>query len=155
MYSANIYLLKVNNGNVRKVCQICSKLAIKTPERRQWRRSTVFVFNLEHISNLYLLFVLLNLSTLMFATYVASSSTIPVKFFRNVTFYCCITCQVIFSFSCEHFISKSWRNPRWVFRTLSDIQDRAFCENSERQHNDNIKQLTMFAKSSNLRFFFF
>ena len=30
-----IYLLKVNNRNTRTRCEICSKLTIKTPERRQ------------------------------------------------------------------------------------------------------------------------
>ena len=39
---ANIYLFKVNNRNFRKRCEICSKLTIKTPERRQWPRSVVF-----------------------------------------------------------------------------------------------------------------
>ena len=29
------YLLKVNNRNTRKRCEMCSKLTIKTPERRQ------------------------------------------------------------------------------------------------------------------------
>ena len=33
---------KVNNGNIR-TNEICSKLTIKTPDRRQWRRSGVFV----------------------------------------------------------------------------------------------------------------
>ena len=28
------YLFKVNNGNTRTMCEICSKLSIKTPERR-------------------------------------------------------------------------------------------------------------------------
>ena len=32
---ANIYLFKFNNGNTRKKCEICSKLAIKTGERIQ------------------------------------------------------------------------------------------------------------------------
>ena len=32
---ANIYLFKVNNRNTRKRFEICSKLTIKTPERRQ------------------------------------------------------------------------------------------------------------------------
>ena len=32
---ANIYLLKVNNRNTRKRCEICSRLKLKTPERRQ------------------------------------------------------------------------------------------------------------------------
>ena len=27
-----IYLLKVNNGNTRTMCEICSKLTMKTPE---------------------------------------------------------------------------------------------------------------------------
>ena len=40
---ANIYLFKVNNRNTRKRCETCSKLTIKTPERRQWRRSGVFI----------------------------------------------------------------------------------------------------------------
>ena len=33
-YPAGIYLLKVNNRNTRTRCEICSKLAINTPERR-------------------------------------------------------------------------------------------------------------------------
>ena len=45
-----IYLLKVNNRNSRARCEICSKLTIKTSERRQWRRSGVFIVNFEHIS---------------------------------------------------------------------------------------------------------
>ena len=31
---AGIYLLKANNRNTRARCEICSKLTIKTPERR-------------------------------------------------------------------------------------------------------------------------
>ena len=31
----NIYLLKVNDRNTRTRCEICLKLTIKTPERRQ------------------------------------------------------------------------------------------------------------------------
>ena len=33
-YPAGIYLLKVNNRNTRTRCEICSKLTIKTLERR-------------------------------------------------------------------------------------------------------------------------
>ena len=32
--TANIYLFKVNNRNTRERCEVCSKLTIKTPERR-------------------------------------------------------------------------------------------------------------------------
>ena len=34
-FLADICLLKFNNRNTRKRCEICSKLTIKTPERRQ------------------------------------------------------------------------------------------------------------------------
>ena len=60
-YPANIYALKVNNKNTRKKSDICSKLAIKTIERRQWRCSGDFIVNLEHISQLFLVFLLLTL----------------------------------------------------------------------------------------------
>ena len=56
---AGIYLLKVNNINTRLRCDICSKLTIKTPGRRQWHRSGVFIVNFEHISHLALMFLLL------------------------------------------------------------------------------------------------
>ena len=51
------YMFKVNNRNNRIRCEICSKLAIKTPDRRQWRRSGVFIANFEHISHLVLVFL--------------------------------------------------------------------------------------------------
>ena len=59
---AVIYLLKVNNKNTRTKCEICSKLTIKTPERRHWRRFGVFIVNFEHISHLPQLFPLLTLN---------------------------------------------------------------------------------------------
>ena len=33
-YPSIIYMFKVNNGNTRTMCEICSKLTIKTTERR-------------------------------------------------------------------------------------------------------------------------
>ena len=59
---ADIYLLKVNNRNIRIRCEICSKLTIKTPERCQWRRSAVFIVNFENILHHFLVFLLLNLN---------------------------------------------------------------------------------------------
>ena len=61
-YPASNYMFKVNNRDTRKRCEIRSKLTIKTPERRQWRRSGVFTVNLEHISYLVLVFLLLTLN---------------------------------------------------------------------------------------------
>ena len=47
---AEIYLFKVKIWSTRIMCEICSKLTIKTPERCQWRRSDVFIVNFEQIS---------------------------------------------------------------------------------------------------------
>ena len=58
-YTANIHLLKVNNRNTRKRYEICWKLLIKTVERRHCHRSSVFIINFEHISNLLLVLLLL------------------------------------------------------------------------------------------------
>ena len=61
-YPVGIYLLKVNNKNTRTRYETLSKLTIKTPEWRHWRRSGVFIVNFEHISNLVLVFLLLTLN---------------------------------------------------------------------------------------------
>ena len=45
-------MFEVNNRNTRTRCEICSTLAVKKPERRQWRRSGVFIVKFEHISHL-------------------------------------------------------------------------------------------------------
>ena len=47
IFSVAIYLFKVNDGNTRTRCEICSKLTIKTPERRHWHHSVVFIVNFE------------------------------------------------------------------------------------------------------------
>ena len=44
---ANIYLFKVNNKNIRESFETCSKLTVKTPERRQWCRSGVSIVHFE------------------------------------------------------------------------------------------------------------
>ena len=56
------YMFKVNNKNTRTSCEIGSKITIKKPERRQWRRSVV---NFEYISNLVPVFLFLTLSRKM------------------------------------------------------------------------------------------
>ena len=47
IHLAGIYFFKSNKGNTRIICEICSKLIIKTSERGQWRRSDVFIVNFE------------------------------------------------------------------------------------------------------------
>ena len=39
-----------------------SKLAIKTPERWQWRRYCVFIVNFEHILHIFLVYLLLTVT---------------------------------------------------------------------------------------------
>ena len=44
------------------------KLTLKTPERRHWRRrSGVFIINFKHISNFFLVFLLLTLNMYLLA----------------------------------------------------------------------------------------
>ena len=57
-----IYLFQVNNANTKTMCEICSKLAIKTPERRHWRRSGAFIVNYEQISHIVFVFPLTTLN---------------------------------------------------------------------------------------------
>ena len=52
-HPVGIYIFKVNNINTRTKFEICSKLTIKTPG--------VFIVNLEYISHLVLVFLLLTL----------------------------------------------------------------------------------------------
>ena len=56
---SNVYLFKVRNRKTRNRCEICSKLTIKIPERH---RFGVFIVNFEHISHLFLVFLLLTLN---------------------------------------------------------------------------------------------
>ena len=59
---AGIYLLKTNGRNTRTRCEICSKQTVKISERRQCRRSGVFIVNFEHISKFVQVFLLLTLN---------------------------------------------------------------------------------------------
>ena len=49
-FPAGIYMLKVNNRNTRTRYEICSKLTIKTPERRYFTPcSSVSIVNVDHV----------------------------------------------------------------------------------------------------------
>ena len=93
----SIYLFKVNNTNTKTRCKICSNLTIKTPERRQWRRSGIFIVNFEHISQLVLVFLLLTLNRWM------STGALPFTFlffwFLLCKRFCLSLCTVFFSWA--------------------------------------------------------
>ena len=65
--ATDIYLFKVNNGNTRTMCKICSKLTLITPDLRHWRRFVVFIVNFEQISHIVLTCSLLTLNKLISA----------------------------------------------------------------------------------------
>ena len=46
--------LKLTMENLT-MCEICSELYIKTPDRRHWRRFSVFIVNFEQISHILVL----------------------------------------------------------------------------------------------------
>ena len=49
------YLFKFSNWSTRIRCKNCSRLKMKTLERCQWRRSSAYIVNYEHISNFLLI----------------------------------------------------------------------------------------------------
>ena len=78
----NIYLFKFINRNAVKGCELCSKFTRKAPEWSQWsqwHRSGVFIFNFEHISLLFLVFLSLNSSKQIF------TKIIKIFFFTTLT----------------------------------------------------------------------
>ena len=72
IFPANNYLFKVNNREARKKCEICSEVTIKTPEWRHWCHSGVFIVNFEHISYLFLVFLLLTWNKQILAGFLPS-----------------------------------------------------------------------------------
>ena len=62
LYPSQYLLVQVNNGNAITMCEVCSKLTVKTPERRDWCCSGVFVVNFEQSSQIVLVFPLLTLN---------------------------------------------------------------------------------------------
>ena len=58
-----IYLLKVNNRNIRARCEICSKLAIKTPEQR-YTGTDSNILKISHHIRLFIVLHLLRYSVL-------------------------------------------------------------------------------------------
>ena len=54
------YLLKVNDGNSRGICETCSKLTIKGKERNHWHRSSVFIVKFFKKSYILLVFQIID-----------------------------------------------------------------------------------------------
>ena len=113
---ASIYLLKVNNRNTRTRCEICSKLTIKTPERRHWHWSRVFIFNFEHISHLVLLYLLLTLNMYLPAGNVQTN--ISELVYWNSRIRRSTTCLCYFQFALK-ILSDGWAQLTITTATIS------------------------------------
>ena len=50
-------MFKVKSKNTRSSCGICSKLTIKTSERRHWRSGALFTVKFESLSSLLCVFI--------------------------------------------------------------------------------------------------
>ena len=64
---ANKYMLKVNNENARKKCELRSESTIKTSDRRQLCLSGNLVVNFGHVPYFFVVLALLNLNRSMFS----------------------------------------------------------------------------------------
>ena len=49
-YPAGIYLFKLNNGSIRTLREISSKLPIKTTKQRNWHRPGIFIVDFEQVN---------------------------------------------------------------------------------------------------------
>ena len=101
---ASIYLLKVNNGNISKIYEICLKLKIETPEPHRWRCSSLFIVIFEQFSQVFLVFPLLTLKKLMRVTswrlvnvtyQSIFTKNIELKIRLNFPIFCCAYSNII------------------------------------------------------------
>ena len=65
--SGNNFLFNINNRSTKRRGEICSKFLIKIPEWRHWHGRDVFIVNFQHISHLFLVFLLFTLNKWMLA----------------------------------------------------------------------------------------
>ena len=80
----------------------CSKLTIKTPERRHWRRFGLFIVNFEHNSHLFLVLLLLILNKLNVSCVILALFC----FCRKIWWKCGINYSVRDMFQCN---SRLWQ----------------------------------------------
>ena len=66
-FQVGINMFKVKNKNTGTRCEICSKLTIKTPERRQF---AISIFNSEHVLHLVLVLLKLTLNKQMLVGFI-------------------------------------------------------------------------------------
>ena len=111
-------MFKVNNINTRKRCKICSMLTIKTSEWRHWRWSGIFIVNFEHISHLFLVFLLSTFNKYMLARLCLPVSSSVFRTLSNIyeqAFFCKILAnlsKLFLKFSL--FVRFTWESTNWL-----------------------------------------
>ena len=103
----NICLIKVNNRNTTKRCEICSKLTIK---------NVVLVFLLlilEHVSRIFLVFPLLTLNRYMLARFVVTWKCMSIDGLINCDALCDLVPFIQFQKREKH---------RWGIVTFSKVE---------------------------------
>ena len=78
-------MFKVNNKNTRTRCETCSKLTLRTPKRRHWRCSGVFVCSSVFIGNFEQVNAGWEISYSQIVTIYKNESKIASKIFKILT----------------------------------------------------------------------
>ena len=119
LFPVCIYLLKVNNRNTQTRSEICSKLKIKTPERRHWDHFDVFLVNFEHISHFVLVdFQQLNVGWFISALQRQRSYSEPCQRSKTERFVKIITGLypwTIFQKNPSQMFDRVLNTPLWLF----------------------------------------
>ena len=111
-------MFKVNNRNTRKRCKICSMLITKTSEWRHWRWSGIFIVNFEHISHLFLVFLLSTFNKYMLARLCLPVSSSAFRTLSNIyeqAFFCKILANLSKLFlKFSRFVRFTWELTNWL-----------------------------------------
>ena len=100
------------------MCEICSKLTVKTPERR---RSGVFIVNFDHISYIFLVFLLLTLNNIRWVN-ITDSMIISLKISKYKELYP----EFGSSYWKEVFLTRFLPSNWFLFRWSYSMQTNAF-----------------------------
>ena len=122
IYPANIYLFKINTKNNRKRSEICFKLRIKAPERRQLH---IFIVNFEHISHPFLKFLLVTLNQKI----LARQKLVYSFFAHQLTGFYIVSKKVteMLPFT-QRVLTRNFTDLVVVFSTLYNINDSFFAK---------------------------
>ena len=110
----DIYLFKVNNGNTSTMCEICSKLTKKTPERRQWRRTGIFIVNCEQISHIILVNSVADFEYVNAWRVICTIQRVLQKNISNLKYYKKYEINSNKMFSCKNISLSSFRCIYWL-----------------------------------------